>query len=87
MRRLALALMIVFAAGGALAQQGKKHDGRSRPQQGQNMSREDRDRMREDMREVYRERGGRQERPRQMSPADREKLRQDVQDANRGLKR
>jgi transposase len=51
--------------------------------------------MREDMREVYRERGAaraapsgaRPERPRQLSPQEREKLRQDVQNANRDLRR
>jgi hypothetical protein len=47
--------------------------------------------MREDMRNVYRDRGGergaRPERQRPMSPQEREKLRLDIQDANRDLKR
>jgi uncharacterized membrane protein len=54
------------------------------------MSKDDRQRMRQDMREVYRERserGARPERPRQLSPQEREKLRQDVQNANRDLRR
>jgi hypothetical protein len=54
------------------------------------MSQEDRQRMREDMRDAYRNRD-RQERPahkqRQLSPQERAKLRQDVQDANKDLRR
>ena len=52
------------------------------------MSREERQRMREDMRNVYRDRGARPaEKQRQMSPEEREKLRRDLQDANRDLRR
>ena len=79
--------MLSLAAGGAAAQQGKKPDGKFK---GQNMSRDERQRMREDMRDVYRERGGDRGRPdkgRQMSPEEREKLRRDIQDANRDLRR
>jgi hypothetical protein len=54
------------------------------------MRHDDRQRMREDMNQVYRDRdrGPRPERPpRQMSPQEREKLRQDIRDANRQMKR
>jgi hypothetical protein len=44
--------------------------------------------MREDMRDAYRDRPRRTERPqREMSPQERDKLRRDVEDANRALKR
>ena len=79
-------LVLLFAllvSGVASAQQGRRHEGR--PQQ---MRQEDRQRMREDMNQVYRDRGQRQERQsRPMSPQEREKLRQDVRDANKQLKR
>jgi hypothetical protein len=85
MKGLLLALMLSLATGGAAAQSGKRNAGKFK---GQNMSREERQRMREDMREVYRDRGGRPaEKPRQMSPEEREKLRRDLQDANRDLRR
>ena len=85
MKGLVLALMLSLAAGGAAAQSGKRNEGRFKAQ---NMSREERQRMREDMREVYRDRGGRPaEKQRQMSPEEREKLRRDIQDANRDLRR
>jgi hypothetical protein len=56
------------------------------------MRQEDRQRLREDMNQVYRDRDrGRDARPerqgRPMSPEEREKLRRDVQDANRQMKR
>jgi hypothetical protein len=52
------------------------------------MSKDERQRMRDDMREVFRDRN-RQDRPpaRQLSPQEREKLRRDIQDANRDLRR
>ena len=80
MMRFALALALALVAATSTAQPGKRHDGRQ-------MSQEERQRMREDMRDAYH---GRQERPqkaRQMSPEEREKLRRDIQDANRDLKR
>ena len=52
------------------------------------MSKEERQRMRDDMRDVYRDKrdpGGKAQRP--MSPQERDKLRRDIQDANRNLKR
>ena len=51
------------------------------------MKDEDRQRMRDDMREAYRERQGRPDRPRQMSPEERDKLRRDLEEANRQLRR
>jgi len=86
MKAVLLALLVVLGAGDALAQQGRKqHDGK--PSRQQNMSREERERMREDMREVNRERQGRPEKGRPMSAEDREKLRQDIRDANKNLRR
>ena len=83
----ALFLILVLASGSAFAQRDRP-DGK---RQGQGMSKDERQRMREDMRDVYRDRGGdrgaRPDRPRQMSPEEREKLRRDIQDANRNLKR
>lgn len=75
MRALILLLALVLLSGSSFAQDRKK----------QNMSRENRDRMREDMREVNR--GQRPERQRQMTPQEREKLRQDLREANKNLKR
>ena len=93
MKAAALALVLVLAAslvpaGNAAAQ---RDDGRRR--QAAPMSSDQRQRMREDMREVYRERGDRNlerarpERPRQLTPEERAKLRQDVQNANKDLRR
>ncbi|OLE19903.1 MAG: hypothetical protein AUG50_02115 [Betaproteobacteria bacterium 13_1_20CM_3_63_8] len=82
MRSLALFLALILAAPAAFAQADRK--------KGQSMSHEERQRMREDMREAYRDRGDRNRPPdrgRQMSPQEREKLRRDIQDANRDLKR
>jgi hypothetical protein len=76
-------LIALTSCGFASAQQGRRQDGR--PQQ---MRQEDRQRMREDMNQVYRDRNARPERPaRPMSPQEREKLRKDVQDANKQMKR
>jgi hypothetical protein len=74
MKVLALALALLFPLSDALAQ--KK----------QQMSADQRQRLRQDLREVYKDRA-RQERPRQMTPQDRERLRRDVEDANRRMKR
>jgi hypothetical protein len=84
---LALALALVAVTGNA--QSGKRQDGRDRQ-----MSQEERQRMRDDMRDVYRQRqdrpdraGQQQARPQQMSPEERGRLRRDIEDANRDLKR
>jgi hypothetical protein len=76
-------LIALTLSGVASAQQGKQ-----RQEGKQQMRHEDRQRMREDMNQVYRDRGARPERPqRPMSPQEREKLRQDVRDADKQLKR
>jgi hypothetical protein len=85
-RIIALLLALAMTAGSALAQPAwKRGDGRQRQ-----MKQEDRQRMRDDMREVYRDRQGRAERPeraRQMTPEERDKLRRDIENANRDLRR
>ena len=75
--------LVAFAISGvAAAQHGRRPEGK--PQ----MRQEDRQRMREDMDQVYRDRVPRPERQaRPMTPQEREKLRQDVRDANKQLKR
>ena len=87
MKAAVLALALLLAAEGAYAQRdGRQGRQRAAPA----MSQDQRQRMREDMREVYRERGferARPERPRQMTPEEREKLRRDVQNANKDLRR
>jgi hypothetical protein len=80
--RLLLAIALALATTLCAAQSGKRHDGQPRQ-----MSPEERQRMREDMREAYGKRGERPEKARQMSAEEREKLRRDIQDANRNLKR
>jgi hypothetical protein len=84
MMRLPAALFLAFVSVAAAAEPGRKHDGQGREQRP--MSQEDRQRMREDMREAYRSRGERPQRQ-QMSPEQREKLRRDIQDANKDMKR
>jgi hypothetical protein len=79
--RIATALFLAFVTAAAAAQQGQRHEPRERQ-----MSKEDRQRMRDDMRDAYRSRGERPQRQ-QMSPEQREKLRRDIQDANKDLKR
>ena len=80
----AFVFLIAFLLSGvASAQQGRRNEGGR-----QQMRHEDRQRMREDMNHVYRDRGPRPERQaRPMSPQEREKLRQDVREANKQLKR
>ena len=81
----AFLVALLLAAGPALGQPGKKDDWKPRP--GQAMSQEDRQRMREDVREAYRARPGQPEKSRPMSPEERDKLRRDIQDASRELRR
>ncbi len=75
-------LVFLLAIGTAAAEQGKKQDGRERQ-----MSREERQRMREDMRDAYRHRQDRPQKSQQMTAEERVKLRRDIEDANRNLKR
>ncbi|HEX6321768.1 MAG TPA: hypothetical protein VFZ84_23095 [Burkholderiales bacterium] len=82
MRIIALLLALAMTAGAALAQPNGKRDSRQR-----GMKQEERERMREDMRGVYRDRRERPERGRQMTPEERDKLRRDIENANRELRR
>jgi hypothetical protein len=75
-------VMAIASAGGAAAQPAKKHEGRERQ-----MSQEERQRMREDMGDAYRNRQERPQKMRQMSPEERQQLRRDIEDANKKLKR
>ena len=89
MKALVLAIALLVAAAPAMAQRGDR-DPRG-PGKNAGMSKDERQRMRDDMRDVYRQRGAERfrppERPQQMSPQEREKLRRDIQDANRDLRR
>jgi hypothetical protein len=89
MKAAVLILSLAIAATPAFAQRGER-DARGfvPPGKAQGMSKDERQRMREDMRDVYRDRN-RQDRPqqRQLSPQEREQLRRDIQDANRNLRR
>ena len=81
-----LILAFALTASTALAQRADREQ-KGPPGKQQGMSKDERQRMREDMQDVYRDRN-RQDRPRQqLSPQEREKLRRDIQDANRDLKR
>ena len=85
MVRFFLALVLAATALAAGAQALKRQDG------GRQMSQEERQRMRDDMRDAYRSRQDRPGQPpqkaRQMSPEERGKLRRDIEDANKSLKR
>jgi hypothetical protein len=81
-----LVFLIALTLSGAASAQGKRSEGNVHGKQ--QMRQEDRQRMREDMNQVSRDRNARPERPaRPMSPQEREKLRKDVQDANKQMKR
>jgi len=86
----ALTLLLALALSAPVLAQGKGREGRDGRPHKQNMSHEDRQRMRDDMRDAYRHRERERERPersRSMSPEERDKLRQDIQDANRQMRR
>ena len=89
MMRLLFAVVLALSAATSIAQSGKRQDGR--PTEGRQMSREERQRMREDVRDAYRDRQGspdRQQKTRQqMSPEERGQLRRDIEDANRQMRR
>ena len=84
MVRLAFLVLIAFAAT-ANAQQGRRQDGARERQ----MTHEERQRMRDDMRDAYRQRQERPQKARQqqMSPEERGRLRRDIEDANRQMRR
>ena len=84
-------LLALASAAPALAQhKGGRERGQDKARQSQNMSHEERQRLRQDV-ESARGNYGRQEQQRQqqgrMDQAERERLRRDVQDANRDLRR
>jgi uncharacterized membrane protein len=79
--RVLLALLLALGTAFADAQPGKRSDG------GRQMSKEDRQRMRDDVRDAYRSRPERPQKTQQMSPEQRDKLRRDIQDANREIRR
>ena len=85
MLRAALALILALSAVNGAAQSGKRQDG-GRDRQ---MSQEERQRMRDDVRDAYRQRQDRPQKARQqqMSPEERGRLRRDIEDANKDLKR
>jgi len=86
MLRFLFALFLAVSAAGAVAEQGRRPD---RPQDGRQMSREERQRMRDDVRDAYRNdrQDRQQQKARQMSPEERGQLRRDIEDANRQIKR
>jgi hypothetical protein len=83
-RIIAFLLLVAVTSGSALAQPAWKRDARERP-----MKQEDRERMRQDIRDAYRDRDRREraERGRQMTAEERDKLRRDIESANRELRR
>ena len=85
MKILLLLLALTVAAPSAFAQREQR--GAVPPGKNQGMSRDERQRMRNDMQDVNRDRNRQDRPPRQLSPQDREQLRRDIQDANRNLKR
>ena len=88
MKSLLLAIMVsTLSMAPAFAQRDNGFKG-SAPGKNQGLSRDQRESLRNDLRDVNRDRS-RQERPpqRQLSPQEREQLRRDIQDANRKLKR
>ena len=88
MKFLVLMLALIIGAPPTFAQQRDGRGAGGAPGKNQGMSRDERQRMRNDMQDVYRDRN-RQERPqqRQLSPQEREQLRRDINDANRNLRR
>ena len=89
MRLLALLLTLTLASANGFAQQRGDREPRGGGKN-QGMSKDQRERMRQDMRGVYQDKGGQnrqQQQQRQMSPQEREKLRRDIQDANKDLRR
>jgi Ni/Co efflux regulator RcnB len=89
MLRIVLAVVLALSAALATldgaAQSGKRQDGGRERQ----MSQEERQRMRDDVRDAYRQRQDRPQKARQqqMSPEERGRLRRDIEDANKNLKR
>ncbi len=91
MKLIVLLLTLTLASTGVFAQRGGGGDRAPRSFGGKNqgMSKDQRDRMRQDMRNVYQDKGqqNRPPPPHQMSPQEREQLRRDIQNANKDLRR
>ena len=91
--RAALILLLALSATTVSAQRGDRDRGdrseRWRPESRERpMNPEQRQRMREDVRDAYRKAPDQPVKTRQqMSPEQREKLRQDIRDANKDLRR
>ena len=82
-RLLVLILALALGAGPALGQSGeRRQDARAKQR---NMKDEDRQRMRDDVRDAYRQRQDRPQKARQqqMSPEERSKLRRDIEEIGR----
>jgi len=86
MRLRALLLALTVAATPVFAQRGER-DQKQFPGKNQGMSKDQRQQMREDLRNFNQDRNRQDRQQRQMSPQEREKLRRDIQDANKALKR
>jgi len=86
MRLCALLLALTVAATPAFAQRGER-DQKGVQGKNQGMSKDQRQRMREDLRTFNQDRNRQDRQQRQMSPQEREKLRRDIQDANKDLRR
>ena len=85
-----LLLSLTLASANVFAQQrGGEREPRGGFGKNQGTSKDQRERMRQDMRNVYQDKGGQKgpQQQRQMSPQEREQLRRDIQDANRNLRR
>jgi len=86
MRLCALLLALTVAATPVFAQRGER-DQKGSPGKNQGMSKDQRQQMREDLRNFNQDRNRQDRQQRQMSPQEREKLRRDIQDANRDLRK
>ena len=88
MRLVAFIVAALLAAAPAFAQRGEREH-KGFPGKNQGMSKDQRQQMREDLRNFNQDRNrqDRQQQQRQMSPQEREKLRRDIQDANKDLRR
>jgi hypothetical protein len=84
MKRLAVILSLMLAVTPVFAQRGEAKGGGK----AQGMSKDERERLRDDMRNFNRDRN-RQDRPqqRQLTPQEREKLRRDIEGANKDIRR
>jgi hypothetical protein len=89
MRFIALLLALTLASAPTFAQRGEREPRAGFGGKNQGMSKDQRERMRQDMRNVYQDKGAQNRPPpqRQMTPQEREQLRRDIQNANKDLRR